>query len=762
MHHQRTGFQNRERFAVYNSLTEHKNNYWFLIQFAVIIIICFLHALHTSHYADFIPINGTFQNFNPVRRFLNGQIPYRDFQDYLGLGHLYAGVLLTWLCGGNYKSSLTAFSFLQLLSFAGIVFSISKSVFKKKEAALCLTQLAVLFILIYQPSYRSLFSVMQEFYKAMDISKHAEKSARFLRGLILPVSILLIWQGEVFYKRLFAKRAHSSFSKTILIGIGFGLVSGIAFVWSNDYGISCWVCLAVICFWLCFSRSRNLWHAIVAMFIDVAISFISIAITVEVLTVGHFSGWISSTFGTGGFQSWYYNSSEKSFYLSDIDLSFAMCIQITLALLYIIRVYREKGSIYALNRYGILGFANMVGFCAGNEYKIISGGHARELSLTILYVTILSETLNLIVNRIKRFRFNERATVATVLLGLAWILSAAKDEFNFRYLEFKGGTYIEQLGGNVTDYGQDLINTDLFLDGANVWATYASAQEVVSGTYQPSGTDYIIHVLGDQQREDYLRKFREMDFDYTATIKDSFYWEYWVQRANWFFYRELYQNWHPVYSNSYELYWERNNNNHEHVVTEGFDISVEKIDEASRRIRVTCGENINGFADVYIDYTVLSRNNNTAKITIQTMLQVINSGVIYSPKGNFYESNYLRPDSSEFIPIRIVNGYGEAIIRSVPMTSTYLELAQCRCDCIYTVDSDYADILSISNDGYRLTIEASEKNINAIRGLQSIEIQNKRYRPDSIETTEEKICFYLNEVVDYDEKFTNQVRLIKR
>lgn len=34
--------------------------------------------------------NGDFQNYNPVRRMLAGQVPYRDFTVYLGVGELYS------------------------------------------------------------------------------------------------------------------------------------------------------------------------------------------------------------------------------------------------------------------------------------------------------------------------------------------------------------------------------------------------------------------------------------------------------------------------------------------------------------------------------------------------------------------------------------------------------------------------------------------------------------------------------------------------
>ena len=44
-------------------------------------------------------MNGDFQNYNPVRHLLAGQVPYRDFTVYLGAGELYSvgGLLLVLL-----------------------------------------------------------------------------------------------------------------------------------------------------------------------------------------------------------------------------------------------------------------------------------------------------------------------------------------------------------------------------------------------------------------------------------------------------------------------------------------------------------------------------------------------------------------------------------------------------------------------------------------------------------------------------------------
>ena len=86
-----------------NNTKLNKRYVWIYIQLILLLLLCYLHALSAGHTCNFRPINATFQNYNPVRRFLSGQIPYKDFTDYLGLGHLYMGALFTSMFGGNYQ-----------------------------------------------------------------------------------------------------------------------------------------------------------------------------------------------------------------------------------------------------------------------------------------------------------------------------------------------------------------------------------------------------------------------------------------------------------------------------------------------------------------------------------------------------------------------------------------------------------------------------------------------------------------------------------
>ena len=61
-----------------------KKNYIELLLLLIIIVLIVSSVLVINNSADFIAINGDFQNYNPVRRLLDKQIPYKDFSDYLG------------------------------------------------------------------------------------------------------------------------------------------------------------------------------------------------------------------------------------------------------------------------------------------------------------------------------------------------------------------------------------------------------------------------------------------------------------------------------------------------------------------------------------------------------------------------------------------------------------------------------------------------------------------------------------------------------
>lgn len=705
-----------------------KKKLFLVVQVVIIILLCFLHALGAGHYANFVPLNGTFQNYNPVRRFLSGQIPYRDFQDYLGLGHLYVGLLTTVLMGGGYRKSLIAFSFLSIFSLACISVVLGYAITRSKKSAYTFTILLLAMVLIQPLIYLNGLVGTGEIEYALRASLSSGNSARYLRGMILPITILLLYLGVKLYRKFNVQQKPERKRKIIVLAL-VSFTSGFAFVWSNDYGISCWVCIAIMYFWMIFSRERKFFKAVGAAFLQVAMSLVSIFVCVEIFTFGHFPQWIKSTFGYGGYQSWYYLT-EKSFYITDVDFSYLMMIQAGICIIYLIKIFQKKGT-QGTVRYAIPAYANMVSFCAVNEYHLISGNSAREYALAVLLLTGYYELIVYLayIFREKKQMIKRVAVALSLIISVSWIIDTAKDEFEFSFLTVKKGKYVEQMGGNVTTYGSDLLDTTSFLGDSKVFATYASAIETITDQFQPSGIDYIIHVMGDEVRDRYMDSFRTGSFDYVATLKytltENGQWEYWIERANWFFYRELFENWHPVYANAYEMFWEKNPEGMNNLSTsEDYDIKVttETVDDSTIKIVVETDESVDGIADLFIDYEVKKNGSKSSYLLFNKMLLVENTGTTYVEDNEDLESNYLRDKSAEYIPVTIVDGQGEVTISSCPEKSTNLELYTVECSKIYRASFTYIDV---------------SEGMKEYKGKQAVCAKNNDRNKDILEGTSE-------------------------
>ena len=65
-----------------------------------------------------------------------------------------------------------------------------------------------------------------------------------------------------------------------------------------------------------------------------------------------------------------------------------------------------------------------------------------------------------------------------------------------------------------------------------------------------------------------------------------------------------------------------------------------ELSDTSQKIEVICNDNtLNGFADVYVDYSVEKRGNSSSKFLLKRELNVTNTGVIYPEGGVYYDHN---------------------------------------------------------------------------------------------------------------------------
>ena len=660
----------------------------------LIFILCLVHAVVNVHNADFGPLNGTFQDFNPIRRFLSGQIPYREFSDYLGLGHLYIGTAFTVLFGSSFTASKTAFVFLAVLSLAFFSVTLGMVIFKSHLRGLAITGI-LLSLMIIQPMLPGFSFLSSEIREAFLYTLKNGNSARMVRGFILPLFCLLIIALIKYQSR---KK-----QKTKMLLFLFSFCSGFVLPWSNDYGISLFFCLWIMITIIVFSRTRSFLRTLLCSLAHLFLSLLGAAVFVEIFTLGHLPQWLHTTFGIGGFQRWYPNT-EKHFYVFSIDLTPASTLQLILCLIYIYKLFRERGSNEVILRCGIPALANLTGFCALNEYYMISGDSAREVPLIILTLTLIFEVLRFLFSfyESQQTKIDRCLLTVSAVFIFSCVIPALYSEFIYQKITKKEGTYFSQMGGNVTDLGDSLTKGMKFISDDKIFSTYASAMELVTGQFHPSGTDYIIHVMGDENRADYLDCFRNDDFRYAVTIQETYSpWEYYIQRSNWFFYRELYRSWHPVFSNAYQLYWERNEAGLDHVIDDhehDITVEIEQIEPTEAKIMVRTDTGINGIADVLIDYDVNKNNSFFSKLMFQRMLYVSGDKNSFSDLP-FYGTNYLRESSSEFIPVTIVNGYGEILLNSVPKENTNLVINSVSCEEIFTAPLDYVEVLGVGYSG---------------------------------------------------------------
>lgn len=744
-----------------------KNRIWktilenkvFILGVVLMVLICLIHTFKEASFANFVPINGTFQNYNPVRRFLAGQIPFKDYADYLGVGHLYLGTLFTILFGGSYQSSLYAFAFLTFSGFALFILLISWVVLKNKEKAIVFTTTLLTVILIVPIFFEDIMANSNGLLKALHYALMPGNSARMMRGTILVYACIMICCGYFFYTKWIQNKEFKF--KKYLPYIYIALVAGVSFSWSNDYGIGSWLCLILMNAFLAFSRERKLISAIMVLLASIPISIASLFIVVEILTFGNLKGWLTFTFGTGGYQSWFFNNNYyRSYYLFDVDFSFVMLVQGLLVLIYLKKLFDARGTLEACRRYGILAFINMACFAVVNEYRLISNGQLYEVALTVLLLTILVELCNVLSSLIESQQLRRNLVIGSVVLSLAWISSTMKELVTTKFFG-QSGTYVAQMGGYMTKLNNDLYAAHAFLNGEDFFSTYATAQELMEGKFQPTGTDYIIHALGDKQRQDYLDAFKKGTFKYAATIRDDYTdWSFWMRRANWFFYRELYQNWHPVYANTYETYWERNTNGETNTIHDGITLKVTEINSTSQKIEVICDDStVNGMADVYVDYRVDKKGNLSSKVMFRRELEVKNTGKLYPAGGEFYDHNHLRPVSAEYIPVEISNGHGEVTITSQPSHSTILTVNEVKCDAIYSVSSRYIPLLSTNVEKNQFIVQKFARYINDTSEAKKIIYHGKEYTVLNINSEDDGIYITVEETIEQDGNMDNFIQI---
>ncbi|MEM7736668.1 MAG: hypothetical protein AAF267_12855 [Deinococcota bacterium] len=513
----------------------------------------------------FFPLNGSFQTYNPLRRILAGELPGRDFQTYLGLGTTYTMYAVFRLFGSDLAASEAA---THLLHASGLGFS-----------TYMLARLAGL-----RPLVATLASLL-----ALVAGRY---SLGFTEFIFYPGNSMLGWRSILIYFTAFGLLQVSRVPQAWLRAVILGATAGLQHLWSNDYGTSSLLVLSLgVPVWLL--PCKSVWQFVQRYTTYVIVAVVAFITVAFVLTAGHAWNWLVYNWRDVRHDQFWYFDGDKVYAFADIFVNrdwlvffvglMAMCI-----LLLVLGWRRQDARAYALAY--LLG-TGLVAWLLSTIGGSVSVRYAAPTSLAALgaavYVLLWLEQLLSKQLRNYRLRSSHRqqaqpsqqslsqssqqllrrwsliALTAVVPIGYASLLISTPAEPLVSEADLGRHIYVPELGGYVVElYAESAILgraiaselADTPAD-ARVFSTYSTALDVVAGASNASGHDYIIHALGNE-RDIYLEAFETANPHYVTTLRESFsWWETWNRRLNWWFYRALLPNYHPVALTAYNIVW---------------------------------------------------------------------------------------------------------------------------------------------------------------------------------------------------------------
>lgn len=547
------------------------------LTWTVLLVLGF--ALEHSRTVDYSPINGRFQDFDPVRRLAAGQWIGRDFDVYLGIGPTYALRAAMFVFGDSFRASLFASHLLSAGSYALTLFVLARLCGARWLGAVLLAASATSLALGDVPEWvpASLRVAHGDFVDALFTPGN---SSQYLRAAA-PLAAVLAYLGArrvLARERVLAWLARRGVGPLGARALACGAVSGAALIWSNDYGpptAAAFFCGAVF-------ADAELRGQRRAFFFRAAPAACASAVLILALATGGAPGeWLAYNLrGVAADQRW-------AFYLRVVEESASAALDVWLlagvAIVFVFAVRSATGRARAGEPWLLVftGATLAAAFLttrasAQTRYALPL---VRVLLVAAPYLTFVA--LDALWLRLGSAHTRESArrllgaagvVLATFVLVAQTPLHAARlwPVSDRALLADSEALRIDvaELGGpaaasldKLVALGQR-IRAEAERAGVprekRLFATYATGLTVVADALQPTRTDYIIHALGAERRAGYVADFVAAEPLYVATQRGPYAdWELWARKHYWEFYRELYRNYDACDSSLEHLLWRR-------------------------------------------------------------------------------------------------------------------------------------------------------------------------------------------------------------
>ena len=591
--------------------------------------------------------NGDFQNYNPVRRMLAGQIPYRDFTVYLGVGELYSVAAVLLAAGNTFAGSVFAAGALTWLFYELLALAVGFAVLGRARPARIFAAVLSALYFVWLPQNLLVFA------------GDAGNSARMIRFGAVPLLVLLLALVLRYSRRP---------------ALWWPLLAGALVPWSNDVGGSVYIAVS-LAYGLLLLRRYGRQIRIVAQktLAYIAVSAAGLAGAVTLYTWGHPLAWLRQTRGVSADQGWYYGSSleDRLCHLWQFRPSAGFGLALGLAVVFAVALFKASGRRQTLQCAGVFALcltAALWEFLYAVGSGVRTGPHGGQMLMGLLIPAGAVWFVRRASGRRTRWI---RPAAALAALGLAAF--GGWQQMRDAALTRQSLTWQPELNGYLGDQAEKLDRERALTEGKTVFSTYATGLEVITGQFQPTGTDYIIHAMGDRLRVGYLTTFQQGTWDWVTTPspKNAGY-EHWARNANWWFYRELYRYWQPL-GNTYvcggmHLIWQKTNIIND--LEKPAQVTAEALDDGLVRLTVTVPDGWNGVADVALQYAVTNIKpalHHYLYADCITERELLDKDDRHSQNPNFF----LPADRNAWvIPVTVSQGTGVVILQSTDSSLT--------------------------------------------------------------------------------------------
>lgn len=753
------------------------------------IITAGIFAAYRYFVGDFVAYNGDFQNYNVFRRLLDKQIPYKDFTNYLGNGMILVNFPLLWIFR-SFGAAVFVTNFTSSILYSLIICVSFYTITHQRKSAYIITSLfAIIAFLVLHAGFNGKF-----YYDYIYDIVFFEELGHSMRTTRAFLPFMLV--GFFYILKNLLKKANplqDILSSNRWVGLIF-MILGMMITWSNDYGYACVACLFIIIILVnLFSGKAKFFRRLLLYSIAIVSAVTGAVLSITGITHGNLMDYINASKGVAEYQFWYYGAVYGKFMtVADLFADEGFAALTVIFLLYavhflacLIRGKINDDSICKLFLYSTCYSASLI-------YAVGSGSHNYAPVKIMTYILMtewigkglyravffykkrFSGKLSQKINAVKKYFHILYANKMTIYFcGMLFLYCMAvnilRKDITYQDKEEVQGLHVNSvIGAGLDKYASEFSEGSLF-------STYAGALETVNNIFQPTGTDYIIHVLGDEQRLKYLAQFRQGGYQYATTLKNEYTsWEYWVSRANWFFYRELYMWYEPVNETTYSVIWEKQQN--KNVVETEVRLSQEYINASTYKIEVELPNLEDGaYVDLLLKYDVSWTQERLKKGGIRKVLCVQDGGERY----NSYNRNacYYLDEQSDgcYIPVHVQNGKGYAYISAYPLSCTKLENVAVSVQNVirepeyelhvtnYTDLYRYVSADSVSQGGKLLKFDNTEFIYGALDNVEQIRSGKETGIVDSVWKDGDYIYVTLQNAIDSRKYvYPNALEVVKK